>query len=124
MPTLVHFDIPVDDIDRAIRFYRELFDWKIEKVPGEMPYYLIETTDINGEKGIGGGMAKRESPGQQISNFIGVSSIDEYLDKVTELGGEVIRPKTPIVGWGFLAICRDTENNTFGLWEEDKKATM
>lgn len=31
MTTIVHFEIPADDIDRARKFYSELFGWKIEK---------------------------------------------------------------------------------------------
>jgi predicted enzyme related to lactoylglutathione lyase len=118
MATIVHFDIPVEDIDRAKKFYEKLFDWKIEKAPGEIPYYFIETSDINGEKGIGGGMEKRETPGQQISNFIRVLSVEKYANKVVELGGKIIQPKTKVVGWGFFVICCDTENNKFGLWED------
>ncbi len=122
MPTIVHFDISADDPERAKKFYEELFNWRIEKLPGQMPYYLIETTDLNGEKGVGGGMAKREKSAQQIVNFIGVSSIDQYIAKIEKFGGKVIEPKTPISGWGFLAVCLDSENNTFGLWEENKNA--
>jgi len=124
MPTIVHFDIPVDDIERAKKFYEDLFNWSIKKVPGEMPYYLIETTDLDGKASLGGGMAKREKAGQHITNFIGVSSIDKYIDRIEALGGKVLEPKTPIVGWGYLAVCLDTENNMFGLWEDDKNATM
>ena len=120
MATIVHFDIQVDNIERAKKFYETLFNWKIEKAPGEMPYYFIETTDLDGQKGVGGGMAKREKTGQQITNFIGVSSIDEYIEKLKALGGKVIESKTTIVGWGYLAVCLDTENNTFGLWEDDR----
>ncbi len=124
MPTIVHFDIPVDDIERARKFYEELFDWKIEKVPGEMPYFLIETTDLDGQRSIGGGMARREKTEQQITNFIGVPSIDDYINRVQALGGKVVEPRTPIVGWGYLAVCLDSENNTFGLWEDDTNAKM
>ena len=34
MPTIVHFEIPADDVDRAKKFYSELFGWKMEKWPG------------------------------------------------------------------------------------------
>jgi predicted enzyme related to lactoylglutathione lyase len=34
MPTIVHFEIPSDDIERTKKFYTDLFDWKIEKWPG------------------------------------------------------------------------------------------
>jgi len=122
MPTIVHFDIAADDPERAKTFYEALFDWKIEKLPGPVPHYLIATTDLNGEEGVGGGMAKRTNPNQNITNFIGVSSVDAYIAKVETLGGKVIEGKWAVPGWGYLAVCLDTENNLFGLWEEDKNA--
>lgn len=121
-PTIVHFDIPADDLQRAKKFYEGLFKWKIEMLPGPIPYYLIETTDLNGEKAVGGGMAKRDKSEQKITNFIGVDSIDEYLGKVEQLGGKIIESRHVVPEWGYLAVCLDTENNVFGLWEEDRKA--
>ena len=122
MPTIVHFDLPADDPERAKEFYEKLFDWKFNKVPMSVPYYLIETKDSQGNPGVGGGMGKRMLPGQTISNYIDVPSVDEYIAKVKSLGGNIVTPKTAVPGWGYLAICVDTENNTFGLWEEDKNA--
>ena len=29
MPTLVHFELPADDIERAKKFYSNLFGWKL-----------------------------------------------------------------------------------------------
>jgi len=65
-------------------------------------------------------VGKKGMPEQKISNYIGVSSVDEYMVKVKKLGGKIIMSKTTVAGWGYLAICVDTENNTFGLWEEDR----
>ena len=67
-------------------------------------------------------MGKRRLPSQNIMNYIGVPSVEEYITKVKELGGNIITPKTAVSGWGYLAICVDTENNTFGLWEENRNA--
>ncbi|NPE28779.1 VOC family protein [Methanococcoides sp. SA1] len=122
MPAIAHFDLPVDDIDRAKEFYTELFDWNFEKVPGPMDYYFIETESLDGEKGVGGGMGLRGSPEQRITNFIEVASVEEYSTRVEELGGTVLQPKMPVPGWGYLAVCMDTEENTFGLWEVDENA--
>lgn len=123
MPTIVHFDIPADDPARAKKFYSELFGWKIEKPPGvPMEYYLVETEGLEGEAGPGGGLGKREAPDQRIMNYIGVRSVEEYMAKVEKLGGKVLMPRTAVPGWGYLAICTDTENNRFGLWEEDENA--
>jgi uncharacterized protein len=121
MPTIVHFDIPADNSERAKKFYARLFGWKFEKPLKTVDYYLIETEDLKGEPGPGGGLGKREAKDQTIMNYIGVSSVDECLGKVEELGGKILMPKTVIPGWGYLAICMDTENNAFGLWEEQEE---
>jgi uncharacterized protein len=118
MATIVHFDLSADDPDRAGKFYSDLFGWKFTLLPGPMHYYLIGTSDLNGNPGPGGGMSKRTEPGQGIVNFIGVSSIDQSLEKVKQLGGKIIQDKQPVPGYGTLAVCLDTENNPFGLFEE------
>ena len=66
---------------------------------------------------IGGGLIKRQEPQQPNLNYRSVLSIDEYSKKVNELGGKVVMPKTEITGYGFFAVCIDTENNAFALWE-------
>ncbi len=127
MPTIVHFEIPSDDIERSKVFYKELFGWNTEKFPGsehvDDGYLLITTTDQNGNKSLGGGMMKRQNPQQQgITNYIDVSSVDEYSNKIEKLGGKVVVSKMAVVGMGYFAVCLDTENNTFGIWETDSTA--
>jgi uncharacterized protein len=121
-PTIVHFEIPADDVERARKFYSTLFGWKIEKPEGEMDYWMISTTGDNDVKSsLGGGMMKRKDPHQPNLNYIGVPSIDEYSKKVNVLGGKVVIPKTEIPDYGFFAVCSDTENNAFALWETIKQ---
>jgi len=122
MPTVVHFDIATDDPARAKKFYEGLFGWKMMGPPGMTDYYLIETQDLQGRPGVGGGLGKREDPAQRISTYFGVEDIDEYTRKVTALGGKILMPKMPVPGWGYLTTCLDTEGNYFGLWQEDKNA--
>jgi hypothetical protein len=122
MPTICHFEIPAEDIERARRFYTELFGWKIEKTEGPMEYWLIATTDEKGEKGVGGGIMKKQHPQQAITNYIDVPSVDEYVVKVEKLGGKVVVPKMAVPKVGYFAVCTDTENNTFALWESDENA--
>lgn len=122
MATIIHFDMGVDDPERAEKFYSQLFGWKFNLLPGPIPYYLVETNDLKGNPGPGGGMAKRTDPQQGVVNYIGVSSIDETVEKIKQLGGKVIQEKQTIPGYGTLAVCMDTENNTFGLFEENEKA--
>jgi uncharacterized protein len=134
IPSIVHFEIPADDVERARKFYSTLFGWKIEKIEvrkdGEtIDYWMISTTSSSEGKGggsheekksasIDGGLMKRQDPQQPNLNYISVSSIDEYSKKVKELGGKVVMPKTEITGYGFFAVCIDTENNAFALWKK------
>jgi len=129
MPTIVHFDIPSDDIERSKKFYNDLFGWKFDKwsgsdsMPEGMEYWLISTVDDKGNKALGGGMGKRQSPQQQgITNFFDVKSIQEYSARVEQLGGKIISPKMPVPGMGYMAMCTDTENNGFGIVEADQTA--
>jgi uncharacterized protein len=129
MPTLVHFEIPSDDLERSKKFYSELFGWNFEKwsspesLPEGMEYLIITTTDDKGNKSIGGGMMKRQNSQQQgMTNYIDVKSVDEHSDRVIQLGGKIVIPKKPIAGMGYFAVCLDTENNTFGIWETDPNA--
>jgi predicted enzyme related to lactoylglutathione lyase len=125
----VHFEIPSDDIERSKKFYNELFGWKIDKwsgseaMPEGMEYWLISTVDDKGNKALGGGMMKRQMPQQQgITNYFDVKSVQEYSAKVEQLGGKVIMPKSPVPGMGYMAVCTDTENNGFGIFEADQTA--
>ncbi len=121
MPTIVHVDIPADDVERARKFYVDLFNWKFT-APGFPDFYLFETADQEGHPSLGGGMGKRGSPDQRIMNYIGVPSIDDYCEKVRLLGGRILVPKMTVPTFGFMAVCADTEGNHFGLWQDSPDA--
>jgi predicted enzyme related to lactoylglutathione lyase len=123
MDKVVHFHIPVDNMERAKEFYTKIFDWNIQET-GHSEYNLVETVetdeiDIPIEPGaINGALYVRESPAEYPEITIEVSSIEDYLKKIENLGGEVITTKTPVKDLGFYAEFRDTENNIIGLWQE------
>ena len=84
MPTIVHFEIPTDDVERSKKFYIELFGWSIERwpdsetLPGGPEYLMITIMDDKGNKALTGGMMKRQMPEQQgITNYVDVKSVDE-----------------------------------------------
>ena len=130
MPTIVHFEIPTDSVEKSKKFYSNLFGWNIEKVPAEklpegVEYWGITTKDHEGNNAVNGGIMKRHAPEQQgILNYIDVKSVDEYSAKVKQLGGAVKVPKMAIPKMGYMAVCSDTENNTFGLWQSDASAKL
>jgi hypothetical protein len=83
---------------------------------------MITTTDDQGNNAIGGGIMKRQNPQHAVTNYIGVKSVDEYSAKIPQSGGKVVMPKKAVPGMGYFAICLDTENNSFGIWETDPTA--
>lgn len=124
MPRIVHFDITADDPKRAAKFYTEVFGWRIEKWEGPMDYWLI-TTGPEEEPGINGGLSSRERMSRKaFVNTVDVPDLDEYMAKVEEMGGKVASPKMPITGVGYMAVCEDTEGNTFNIMEADESAAV
>jgi predicted enzyme related to lactoylglutathione lyase len=127
--TIVHFEIPADDPERAARFYRELFGWDIKKWTGAAApeYWTISTvpTDDKGQParpGVNGGLMRRQHPDHPPVSYINVEDVDEYVRKGKGLGAEQVMPKTAVKGMGWFAWLRDTEGNVFALWQRDEKA--
>jgi predicted enzyme related to lactoylglutathione lyase len=118
--SIVWFEIPADDPERAKKFYGSLFGWKIEKFPGVSDYWHVDTG--SGDRTRDGGLMLRKHPDQPITNYVAVSSVDESAAKVKKLGGTICKPKTAVPETGYFAICRDTEGNEFALWEANDDA--
>lgn len=123
--TVVHFEIPAEDVETLKSFYEKLFDWKfVETSMPKMDYWVIQTvpTDAEGriqEPGINGGMYKKESHMQKPTNWISVDDIDIYIKRLAELGGWLIQDKTLIQGVGWTAIGVDPENNQVALLQPE-----
>ena len=118
MPKFVHIDIAADDPERVTRFYNKVFGWKIQKLEGPTPYWLVSTSDDPSDRSaIGAGVAKREEAWQSVTPTIDVSSVDEYRAKIEAEGGAVVVPKTLIPGIGYLLSFKDTEGNIFAILE-------
>lgn len=131
MDPVYTFDLPVDDMNRAQKFYGEVFGWKIAPVPGSGGNYhsaITVLSDENGEPevpgGINGGFYQRGTHGLTGTFFeINVSSISRarHLKKIEKAGGTSMLPKGRISNLGFFAAIQGTEGNIIGLWEDVKK---
>ena len=118
--SIVHFEIPADDVPRAKKFYEKALGWKISD-PWKMNYFLVETKS-KGKEGINGGLMARKMPGQPFMNYLAVDSIDAYCKKVEKAGGIVVMPKTEVApGMGWIAAFKDTEGNIMGFHEAPQK---
>ncbi len=122
MDSVVHFEIPADQVERAKTFYSKAFGWMLNTMP-EMDYTIVTTTasDKNGiptaPGAINGGMGKRRNPLKSVVVTIGVKDIDASLEKIKQLGGKAVGKKMPVGDMGFSAYFKDTEGNVIGLWQ-------
>ena len=117
-----HFEIPVDDADRAEKFYSSVFGWSFQRYAGAPEYYGMATTGDT-EPGINGALFQRKSD-SETTLTMSVDSIEDATDSITAAGGKILQGKTPIPSMGWFATCEDTEGNKIGLFTNDPNTTM
>jgi predicted enzyme related to lactoylglutathione lyase len=122
MPKISSFEISCDDMDRATKFYSDVFDWHIEKSGSEEDDYRYVSSDDDEEGGTPGGLMPRAFPTDSTVITFEVDSLDAYAERITEAGGTVVAPKISLPAIGYLVYCYDTEGNCFGVIEYDESA--
>ena len=113
---VVYFEIPVTDIDRAIKFYKAVFSFDFEKKNidnNEMALFPF----VDENSGISGALAKGEiyKPTKEgVVIYFKTENIDQTLKLATSHGGQILYPKTDN-GIGLVAEFEDTEGNRIAL---------
>lgn len=122
MDSVVHFEIPVDDVRRAEEFYNKAFGWAMNRMP-DFDYTMVGTAPSD-EMGrpkdtgkINGGMPKRSMGLDHPVVTIQVADIDSAIRKIESLGGKRVGEKMPVGDMGHSAYFKDTEGNVVGLWQ-------
>ncbi len=118
MNTVCHIEIPADDLKSLQRFYSELFGWTLQKVPGDMDYYVTE----HKPSGLGIGMMQRQAPEHGIVPYVLVDDVAQSLEQAVALGAAVIVPRTAVPSMGWFAVFMDPQKNAMGIWQNDDKA--
>jgi len=120
--TIVHFEIPAEDVEKLKKFYSAVFGWKIEKAVGPMEYWLIQTVPVDEKMtplrpGVNGGLYKKDRPELKPVNYFSVENIDQFIDKIKKLGGKIISPKQQVQNVGWIAVAVDPEGNQFAIMQ-------
>ncbi|HPT20117.1 MAG TPA: VOC family protein [Methanothrix sp.] len=114
------FEIPVLDMDRAVRFYETVFEIKLDRRqlgPLEMAWFPW----VEGGMGSSGSLVRSEfhKPSDEgVRIYFTAFSGDVAVEagRVAAAGGEVLMPRTQISeDIGYMAVVRDTEGNRICL---------
>lgn len=117
---ITHFEIPSDNPEKAMEFYKKVFNWNFIQF-GKDPYWMVITGDET-KPGINGGIMKKRDPRQPVVNSVSVDNIDETMKVIESSGGKIVVPKLPIPEVGWLAYFIDPDGNIHGIMQEDKNA--
>lgn len=137
----MHFEIQADDVERAKKFYENVFGWQIEKWGGAgakndygvgMDYWGLITGKTN--PGINGGLMKRSDGLRKTNTFdctINVGDINKAIADIKANGGQIQpwegKEKWEMAKIGWFSRAVDSEGNVFGLlqptgWQPEKTA--
>lgn len=117
----VWFEIYVDDITRASKFYEAVLKVQLQEMPDASNQGLkMHSFPMHqGAPNAGGALVQMHGvKAGGNSTLIYFGSVDCSIEeaRVEQAGGRVFRPKMSIGQYGFISLCFDTEGNMFGIY--------
>lgn len=111
------FEIYVDDMTRAKRFYESVFGTRLQKLDSAgLELWAFPMTQDR--YGAAGALVKMEGfPAGRNSVLVYFSCVDCAVEagRVEAAGGRIQRNKMSIGDYGYIALAFDSEGNMFGL---------
>jgi uncharacterized protein len=115
--SITWFEIYVQDLDRAKKFYEAMLGIELNPIAGpDIPMLgFPQDADLNGSSG---SIIKAEgmpSGGNSTLVYFECDDCSVEASRVNDAGGELIREKMSIGEFGFVAHAKDSEGNMIGL---------
>lgn len=119
--SVTHFEIYAEEPETLAEFYRQLFDWQLERAPGT-DYWRIET-GAGPARGLAGGLTYRPIAGTRSwVHYVHVASLNDAVVEAERLGAVVLRPRTAVPKTAWYAVLADPEGNVFAIYQTDPGA--
>ncbi len=118
---VVWFEIYVDDLARATKFYEEVFQFRLSELPApeeEAIRMAAFPSDMESKNMASGALVKMEGVcAGNNSTLVYFHSEDCSVEagRAPAAGGRVERPKTSLGEYGFMSLVADTEGNMIGI---------
>ena len=117
--TAVWFDMPVVDLDRAMRFYSAVLGSPVQKQEFSGISFAVMPHE---ENAVSGCLVPRTEHNDNRPSEYGPllylncqGRLDQAVAAVAPNGGKVLQPRHPIGPYGFRAIVLDSEGNRIAL---------
>jgi predicted enzyme related to lactoylglutathione lyase len=112
-----HFEIPVADLDRAIRFYEAVFEVQLRRatVDGHAMAFFPR---VDGAPGASGALAMGDTYVPSTRGtlvYFDVADVDATVARALAHGGRLLYPKKDVGAAGFVAEVEDSEGNRIAL---------
>lgn len=115
---VVWFEIAATDLERAKKFYSDVFQKEMQYVDmPDSPMYMMGS-GAEGVPGAGGALVKSADNVPSTSGTMVYFYCDDVAveaSRVEAAGGTLIVPKTSLGEFGFMAMFIDTEGNKVGM---------
>jgi predicted enzyme related to lactoylglutathione lyase len=126
MSQVAHFAINADDVDRARRFYEQVFGWKFDAY-GPPGFFMVNEASATAHVPLRGSLQKRRElvPGIAMRGFecsISVDDIQRTKAAIEANGGKIVMQICTLAGIGRLLFFQDTEGNLSGAMQYDSNA--
>lgn len=118
---VVWFEIYVDDLARATKFYEQVFQFTMSELPApatepiSMMAFPSDRKSANAATGALVKMKDIKAGGNSTLVYFFSEDCSREQARVEAAGGQVVRPKTPLGEYGFMALVKDTEGNMIGV---------
>lgn len=116
---VVWVEVPVNDINRAAKFYGALFDQQLE--PMEYDGRKFATLEVSeGQVGLSLNQSEGFTPSADgpLVYLNADTRFDDMLSLLEKIGGKVVIPRSPMSETAVYATFNDTEGNTLALYAD------
>ncbi|MBA2650041.1 MAG: VOC family protein [Legionella sp.] len=118
--TFCWIDIPVVDLDRAIRFYSALLDAEISKISEQGYEFGLLPHVQDNVSGCLSVMDDRKPSKDGPLVYLNLEGkIDSAIQQAKSLGSQILKPKEQIGPYGHRAVILDSEGNAIALYSKE-----